>query len=186
MNYPKGVKAPIKSTKKDIVYGNRGMDLEEDLNTTNAYYRQIDKAYIYKKPTPIKITKVDYKKAKITEAFFASPSTTDYNGLWQGKYIDFEAKETKNKHSFPLKNIHPHQLEHMKHIIKHGGICFFIIRFTTRMETYLILACDLFELIDDEASVAYDKIKEKGYLLEEKWQPRIDYLKVIEEKFGGR
>ena len=55
----------------------------------------------------------------INEAYFRTPSTTDYNGVYNGYYIDFEAKETKNKTSFPLNNIHAHQVEHMKiHIIK--------------------------------------------------------------------
>ena len=58
-------------------------------------------------------------KAVINEAYFRTPSTTDYNGVYNGYYIDFEAKETKNKTSFPLNNIHSHQVEHMKiHIFK--------------------------------------------------------------------
>ena len=92
MNYPDGIKK--KKNVSEISYKNRGMTLEHDLNEANKYYRQIDKAYIYKKPTPIKITKVDYpsrNKAVIKEAFFELPSTTDYNGIYKGYYIDFEA-----------------------------------------------------------------------------------------------
>ena len=77
-------------------YANRGMDLENDINISNEHYRNIDKALIYKKPTPIKISKVNYpakNKAIISEAFFEIPSTTDYNGIYKGKYIDFDAKE---------------------------------------------------------------------------------------------
>ena len=100
MNYPNGI---IKKTvSHNVNYGNRGMTLENDLNITNSYYREIDKAYIYKKPTPIKIVKVDYisrQAATIKEAYFEEPSTTDYNGIYKGKYIDFEAKETKSKTS---------------------------------------------------------------------------------------
>ena len=72
----------------------------------------------------IKITKVDYPsrdKAVIKEAFFTIPSTTDYNGIYKGKYIDFEAKETKSKTSFSLNNIHPHQIKHLENIDKHKG-----------------------------------------------------------------
>lgn len=58
----------------------------------------------------------------IKEGFFKEPSTTDYNGLYNGKYIDFEAKETNNKTSFPLDNIHKHQIEHIRNVINNKGI----------------------------------------------------------------
>ena len=110
--------------KSETDYGHRGMNLEEDLNITNRYYLDNDIAAIYKKPTPVTIVNVDYKSretARITEAYFQIPSTTDYNGVYRGKYIDFEAKETKLK-SFPLGNIHKHQLDHLEKIVSHGGI----------------------------------------------------------------
>ena len=53
MNYPNGIKKEHNTSP--ITYRNRGMSLESDLNETNEYYREIDKAYIYKKPTPVKI-----------------------------------------------------------------------------------------------------------------------------------
>ena len=145
MNYPNGIKKNLSINNNlihtNINYGNRGMTLEGELNLTNEYYREIDKAYIYKKPTPIKITKVDYPsrdKAVIKEAFFTIPSTTDYNGIYNGKYIDFEAKETASKTAFTLQNIHPHQIQHIENIYKQKGIVFLIIRFTTLNETYLL------------------------------------------------
>ena len=77
MNYPKGTNIEKQNTTaKQIIYGNRGMNLENDLNITNEYYRDHDLALVYKKPTPIKISKVNYDTMKITEAFFESPSTT--------------------------------------------------------------------------------------------------------------
>ena len=95
MNYPKGIVKP----KHEISYSNRGMNLEADLNASCEYYLLTDKAVIYKKPTPITICKVDYSNkndAVIKEAHFRIPSTTDYNGIYNGKYIDFEAKETND------------------------------------------------------------------------------------------
>ena len=119
-------------------HSNRGMVLENDLNATNEYYLLNNVAVIYKKPTPITINKVDYpsrKDAVIKEAHFKIPSTTDYNGIYKGKYIDFEAKETKLDY-FPLANIHAHQIEHLKKIMEHGGIGFLIVRFSKKDEIF--------------------------------------------------
>ena len=142
MNYPNGLKKKTTTMQTaPVTHKNRGMNLEDDLNQSNEYYREIDKAYIYKKPTPIKITKVDYPsrdKAVIKEAFFTVPSTTDYNGLYKGYYIDFEAKESKSTTAFALSNIHPHQIKHLQNIERHNGISFLIVRFTTLNETYLL------------------------------------------------
>ena len=191
MNYPNGIK---KQTTNNITnnttYKNRGMTLEGELNDSNEYYREIDKAYIYKKPTPIKITKVDYPsrdKAVIKEAFFTIPSTTDYNGLYKGYYIDFEAKETKSKTSFNLNNIHKHQINHIRNTYNHGGIVFLIIRFTNLNETYLLFAKDFLEFIDKEErkSIPLDFFKEKAYLIKDTYNPRIDYLKIIDSTIGG-
>ncbi|MGH2242660.1 Holliday junction resolvase RecU, partial [Enterococcus faecalis] len=73
-------------------------------------------AVVHKKPTPVQFVIVDYSKrsaAVIKEAYFSQASTTDYNGVYQGRYIHFEAKETKNTTSFPFKYFHQHQIEHM-------------------------------------------------------------------------
>ncbi len=189
MKYPGGIKK-IK-TISNISYKNRGMSLESDLNETNDYYRDIDKAYIYKKPTPIKITKVDYPsrdRTVIKEAFFTIPSTTDYNGLYKGKYIDFEAKETKSKSSFPLANIHPHQIEHIRNIFNHGGIVFLIVRFTTLNKTFLLLGKDFLYFIDNNTrkSIPIDYFEDKAYLIKDNYNPRVDYLKIIDNIIGGK
>lgn len=55
MNYPNGIKKEV--SQKIVTYKNRGMSLEKDLNDTNKYYIEKGLAYIYKKPTPIKVVK---------------------------------------------------------------------------------------------------------------------------------
>lgn len=189
MNYPNGLKKFIPKENLEIKYANRGMNLEDDLNTTNEYYRQIDKAYIYKKPTPIKIVKVTYpskKNAKITEAYFDTPSTTDYNGLYKGKYIDFEAKETTSLTSFPLQNIHLHQIKHLKNVHRHKGIAFLIVRFSKLNETYLLLEKDFNSFLENttKKSIPLTYFKENGYLIKEKYSPRLDYLEIL-DRIGG-
>ncbi len=186
MNYPN--KKDNKSTNY-IEYGKRGMTLESDINSSNKYYLENDIAIIYKKPTPIKVVKVNYNKrinTKITEAYYEVPSTTDYNGIYKGKYIDFEAKETKSKTSFNLNNIHKHQIVHLENIIKHGGISFLIIRFTTLGKTFLLLTEDFISYINnnERKSVPFSYIEDKGYLLKDGFNPIIDYLKIIDKYIG--
>lgn len=187
MNYPGGVKRVISTNK--ISYGNRGMDLENEINETNNYYRNIDKAIIYKKPVPIKISEVDYNsKGKIIKkAYFESPSTTDYNGIYQGRYIDFEAKETTHTKSFPLSNIHKHQIEHIKNVVRHKGICFIIVRFTKLNETYLLMGekLDKFLKENNRASIPKEYFTKYGYKIIDKYSPRVDYLEIIDKLING-
>ena len=142
-------------------------------------------ALIHKKPTPIQVVKVDYPErsaAKITEAYYKTPSTTDYNGIYRGRAIDFEAKETRQKTSFPFKSIHPHQIEHLKKVIQHGGIGFFIIRFTCFEETYLIDAAILIDMYyeGERKSISYMKVKEVGSLIRMGLTPRLCYLDNVD------
>ena len=115
MNYPNNLK---KTYQNPLTYKNRGMDLENELNESNSYYLEINRALIYKKPTPIGVADVSYspKGKVINKGFFKEPSTLDYNGLYRGKYIEYEAKVTQNRTSFPLANIHKHQIEHIKKV----------------------------------------------------------------------
>ena len=186
MNYPKGIKNV--NTNNVIKYDNRGMDLEADLNLTNQYYIDNGKAFIYKKPTPIQVTKVDYKNGMIIkEAYFKEPSTTDYNGLYKGMYIDFEAKETISKTSFPLSNIHKHQTEHIKHIVDNGGICFLVVRFSKLNKDYILMGKDYLDFIknNDRKSIPIEYFEDKGYEIEISYSPRLDYLKIIDYIIGG-
>ena len=190
MKYPMGSKKIMNSTTKVVTYGNRGMDLEKEINETNQYYLEKDIAVIYKKPTPIKVVKMANSKSNqgiIKEAFFEMPSTTDYNGIYKLKYIDFEAKETLNETSFPLNNIHHHQIEHIRRIDHHGGICFLIVRFKKINLTYLLLARDFLDFVDENTrkSIPLEYFKIKGYLIKDNFLPRVDYLSVIDQIYGG-
>lgn len=173
----------------NYIYSNRGMGLEDDLNESNNYYSAIKRAIIHKKPTPITINKVDYKSrndAVIKEAHFKIPSTTDYNGVYRGKYIDFEAKETKNKTSFPLNNIHKHQIEHLKNITELGGIGFIIVRFSSLNKTYYLSCQKLLDFLNNETrkSIPIEYFDKNGYIIKEGLRPRLDYLRIIDKELG--
>ena len=180
MNYPGNIK---KDYKKLVTHSNRGMGLEDLINQSNIYYLEENIAVIYKKPTPITIVDASYDShgRVITKAYFKEPSTLDYNGIYKGKYIDFDCKETQNKTSFPLSNLHDHQYEHMKKIIEHGGISFLIISMNALV--YYLDGNDIIEFINsnDRKSIPYSYIQEKGYVIDKKIRPRIDYIKIIDK-----
>ena len=184
MEYPNKIK---KNYQKVINYSNRGLDLETIIEEANLYYRENDLAYIYKKPTPIGVVKAVYqnKERRILDAFYKTPSTLDFNGLYKGYYIEFDAKSTTNKTAFPLSNIHEHQIKHMKNIFKHGGIVFLIIMIND--EYYLVKGKDILDFINNNTrkSIPYSYIKEKGYELKYNYLKGLDYLKVLDILIGG-
>ena len=182
-NYPNRKSNFIQKTK----YSNRGMELEEDINFANKYYLNNDIAVIHKKPIPIQIVEVNYPNrasAMITKAFYKTPSTTDYNGLWNGRYIDFEAKETNSATSFSLNNIHEHQIKHMQKILNHGGITFIIVRFKKIDKTFL-LPFKNFTFFYERAlnggrkSIKLSEFEETAFELSFNYKIRLDYLTII-------
>ena len=94
VNYPYKKSQDIQKLEEEspVNYANHGMDFEHAVNLSNNYFVENNMALIYKRPTPIHIVKVDYNKARIKDAYFEKQSTTDYNGIYKGKYIDFECK----------------------------------------------------------------------------------------------
>ncbi|MGX7052095.1 Holliday junction resolvase RecU [Leuconostoc palmae] len=199
INYPAGARRGFnqstntmklgKTTHKALTFGKRGMGLEDEINLANEFYLANNLAVIHKKPTPITIVKVDYpvrSAAKITEAYFKQASTTDYNGVYQGRYIDFDAKETKNKTSFPLKNFHEHQIVHLANVLAQNGVGFVIIKFTSLNETYIYPAKHLikqWQRLGGKQSISYQDIVHVSYLVQSSLNPSLDYLKAVDQYF---
>nr|WP_318240978.1 Holliday junction resolvase RecU [Ureibacillus galli] len=180
-------KKPAK--KKELSFSNRGKTLEDEINETNTYYLNQQIAIIHKKPVPVQIVKVEYPSrsaAVIREAYFRTPSTTDYNGVWNGYYIDFEAKETESKTSFPLKNVHQHQILHMRDVTNQKGIAFTIVKFSS-LDRYFVVP---FTILDDawrdmekggRKSIPLSIFETKTIEIRPGYNPRIDYLTAIQK-----
>lgn len=172
---------------KNTSYKNRGMFLENIINESNTYYNSIDKSLIFKKPTPIKVLNVTYPTNKshlIDKAVYSEISTLDYNGIYREKYIEFDAKECHSKTSFPLSNIKPHQLEHIKKVLKQKGIVFLIIYMND--EFYLLKGEDIIKYINDnkdKKSITYEYLKQVGYKINESYLPRLKYLDTVDDVF---
>jgi recombination protein U len=101
----------------------RGKLLEKLVTKANTAYAKNKQALILKIPVPIEVTK---------SGLINKPSTVDFTGLLSGgRFIAFDAKETKIKTSFPLSNIHEHQLQYLLRVEELGGLAFFLIHFTS-------------------------------------------------------
>ena len=183
IRYPDGRKQSFRTAKTSA--SNRGMSLESDINQSNQYYLDEDRAVIHKKPTPVQIVKVDYPKrsaARITEAYFKIPSTTDYNGVYRAKAVDFEAKECISRTAFPLSSIHAHQVKHLESVLRHGAIAFVIVRFTSLEETYFVSAekiCGFWEQ-PSRQSIPVAWFRENGVPIPYNYVVPVDYLRVLD------
>lgn len=115
--------------------GLRGSVLEDLINRTNEQYQEKGLALIQKIPTPITPVRIDKERRHITLAYFEKISTVDYIGAVQGIPVCFDAKEC-NTDTFPLQNIHEHQVHFMEQYERQGGISFLIIYYSGRDEIY--------------------------------------------------
>lgn len=122
--------------------GLRGSALEDLVNRTNEVYAANALALIQKVPTPITPINIDKKTRHITLAYFDQKSTVDYIGAVQGIPVCFDAKECHTD-TFPLQNIHTHQVEFMRQFEQQQGIAFFLIHYTRRDIFYYLPFRDL-------------------------------------------
>ena len=109
--------------------GLRGSTLEDLINRTNDSYREKGLALIQKVPTPITPISIDKESRHITLAYFDQKSTVDYIGAVQGIPVCFDAKECAAS-TFPLQNLHPHQVAFMREFEQQGGVSFILVSYT--------------------------------------------------------
>lgn len=122
--------------------GLRGSVLEEMINYTNQKYKEKKLALIQKIPTPITPVRFDKTSRHITLAYFEQKSTVDYIGAIQGIPVCFDAKECSTD-TFPMQNIHEHQIRFMKEYEEQKGISFLLLYFTHRQQCYYLRFLEL-------------------------------------------
>lgn len=127
--------------------GLRGSTLEEMINLTNEKYRANRLAVIQKVPTPITPINIDKATRHITLAYFDQKSTVDYIGAVQGIPVCFDAKECAGD-TFPLQNVHEHQIAFMKEFEEQKGIAFLLIYFKKQDVFYYLTFEELWKYWD--------------------------------------
>ena len=153
--------------------GLRGSTLEDLVNRTNEQYAEKNLALIQKIPTPITPVRMDKENRHITLAYFEQRSTVDYIGAVQGIPVCFDAKEC-SVDTFPLSNIHPHQVEFMNAFEQQGGIAFFLIFFSHADLFYYLPLRDLMKFWNrmqsgGRKSFRREELNSIYYLHKKKW-----------------
>ena len=169
--------------------GLRGSTLEDIINHTNEVYREKKLALIQKIPTPITPITIEKSTRHITLAYFDQKSTVDYIGAVQGIPVCFDAKECAVK-TFPLQNVHEHQIRFMKEFEEQGGIAFIILHFTALDELYYVPFRDLetfWKRMQDggRKSFTYDEV-DKSYQISASRDILVHYLETIQKDLTER
>lgn len=148
--------------------GLRGSTFEDMLNRTNEKYLENKLALIQKIPTPITPINIEKESRHITLAYFDQKSTVDYIGAVQGIPVCFDAKEC-NVDTFPLANVHLHQVEFMKNMENQQGISFLLIYFTRKDLIYYMRFQELVRFWNrmeegGRKSIRFDELEERFFL----------------------
>lgn len=164
--------------------GLRGSTLEEFINRTNEKYLENGLALIQKIPTPITPINIDKETRHITLAYFEQKSTVDYIGVVQGIPVCFDAKECRTD-TFPLQNVHEHQVVFMENFEKQGGIAFFLLSYAHRDEFYYLRFGKLLEFWKrakegGRKSFRYDEL-EQEYFLPQGRGVLVPYLDTLQK-----
>lgn len=169
--------------------GLRGSALEELINHTNDAYKEKHLALIQKIPTPIKPIQIEKATRHITLAYFDQKSTVDYIGTVQGIPVCFDAKECA-KDTFPIANIHPHQMAFMEEFERQGGVAFLLISYTKRDEMYYLPFLKIKSFYDrakegGRKSFLYEEI-DKDYRIGREGAAFVHYLPALKRDLEGR
>ncbi len=169
--------------------GLRGSTLEELINQSNEKYRLGKLALIQKIPTPIKPISIEKETHHITLAYFDQKSTVDYIGTVQGIPVCFDAKEC-HAATFPLQNIHPHQIQFMKEFEEQGGISFIILYFTAKDKMYYVPFSDIMVFWEraengGRKSFTYEEIK-KEFEIRSHSGIMVHYLEMLQKDLNQR
>lgn len=169
--------------------GLRGSALEDYINHTNEQYRNKGLALIQKIPTPITPVRIDKEHRHITLAYFDQRSTVDYIGAVQGIPVCFDAKEC-SADTFPLQNVHEHQMVFMEKFEKQGGISFLIIYYSSNNELYYMRFEEIKKFWDrgkngGRKSFRYEEL-DPAYFMKLKNNCFVPYLDYIQKDLDTR
>lgn len=164
-------------------HANRGKDFEDWVEQANAVYNNKNLAIITKIPTPWKVQRnyTPYNKYQINKAFPEKKSTVDFGGTASNFSIWFDVKATTNKTSFPIANIHKHQIEYLEKVAAQGGLGFFLIHSRLNNKTWLLWVDQLVEFMTESGrkSIPFAWFDENCEEVNQGSGVFLDYLPIV-------
>ncbi|MFI8709963.1 Holliday junction resolvase RecU [Bacillus sp. NPDC077411] len=166
-------------------YNNRGNAFEIAITNSNEVYKNLKIASIIKRPTPVKVLRTDKTGRIILQSVWEKKSTVDYDGVYQGRAVHFEAKSTEETTRFPLDNIKDHQFKHLDLVESMGAICFFLIEFSKSHEIFFVPFSVIKEYVTaaqngGRKSIPRKVFDERAYPVKTTYRAPIDYIEVID------
>lgn len=163
--------------------------MEDLINRTNERYEEMNLALIQKIPTPITPVQIDKEHRHITLAYFDKISTVDYIGAVQGIPVCFDAKEC-SVDTFPLQNVHEHQIYFMEKYERQGGISFLLIYYSGRNMLYYMKYAEIRRFWDraqqgGRKSFRFEELNAE-YFMSLKNNCFVPYLDYIQKDLDSR
>jgi Penicillin-binding protein-related factor A, putative recombinase len=165
-----------------VRYANRGMQLEHEVESSNLSYWLKNIAVIQKVATPFK--PIRDHEGKMKALIPEKKSTVDFIGCLNGRGLAFDAKETKERTSFPLANVKEHQLRFLEKYRNCGGHAFLLVRFVKHNETFILSSVQLSQWWKEAAfggrkSIPYGWFTENCEQVKSRNGIVVDYLRPL-------
>lgn len=164
---------------------NRGMFLETIINRTIEYFENKKVAYLSKRYLPVKIYSFHGNQV---QGWLKEKTQTDYYGIYNGHYLDFEAKQTLNN-SFIIANLRKHQYEHLIKVSNFGAISFLIVYFA-KADYFFVLDfnsyVDFIKANPELKKIDLSFFENNGYLVELIYPGVLDLEPVLKQLIKNR
>ncbi len=152
---------------------NKGMYLETIINNSIEHYKKNKIALFRKLDVPVKI--IEKKDNNVVIAKIYKKSDVDYYGVYKGRFIAIEAKQTENQ-IFYIQKMPQHQIEYLNEIDEqYNGISILILHFSNNNNIYCfpwIQIKNITKIINNDPNI--NKFKLNLF-----FPGRIDFLSLI-------
>ncbi|MBU3830934.1 MAG: Holliday junction resolvase RecU [Candidatus Ureaplasma intestinipullorum] len=155
---------------------NKGMYLESIINNSIEHYEKNKIALFRKLSIPVKIIEINDNNKIIGKIF--KKSDVDYYGIYKGKFIAIEAKQTIEP-IFYLHNIQEHQINFLNDINEiYSGFSMLIIYF----KNYNIFYCLPWNNIKNLTKIEVNNNEFEKYKLDLLFPGRLNFVEKVLKK----